>query len=371
MGLMNYLAAGAVGGLGEGIQKGSQLLATAWTQQMLLNERAKLDALRDERLYESQKQLQGERLTAERGMQQERMGGQVLLQTQSEQAAEQRQKKDLSAAQHRAVEREDFELQKAEEERQGRLREKVAEASLRSGEKAEDRKDATQLRAEIRQEEIAAAKNQATDPAYLKALHTLTNAKETDFEKAQTELARFKVSMKEKDRQEAIDKADAVTAAAIMRDATLDIDRLAIAANTAKLDGDTDTVTRLNQQIRESQSVQRAARARAAALSGITLAAPATSNIRAQIDQALEKTFPSPSSPAPSQASPRPTVSSENPRTPAIEAALTALSSAHQTGDPKMIAAAQAELDKAMREAPLYRRGVTIEPRPLLQAPSP
>lgn len=68
MGLMSYLAAGAVGGLGEGIQKGAQLLATAFTQQMLNDERGQLDKLRDERLYGQQQTLQTEKITAERDL---------------------------------------------------------------------------------------------------------------------------------------------------------------------------------------------------------------------------------------------------------------------------------------------------------------
>lgn len=54
MSLMGYMAAGAVSGMGQSIQQGAQNVQTAWNQEMLLKERAKLEKERDARQNEFQ-----------------------------------------------------------------------------------------------------------------------------------------------------------------------------------------------------------------------------------------------------------------------------------------------------------------------------
>ena len=63
-GLMGYLAAGVAGGFGKGIAQSAQQLTSAWTQQMLLEERERLEAARDENMREHQRRLQRNELTA-------------------------------------------------------------------------------------------------------------------------------------------------------------------------------------------------------------------------------------------------------------------------------------------------------------------
>lgn len=138
---MGLLAlAGSISGAGQGAEKALSTTQAAWSQQMLMDERAKLEQARDARLFGQQKDLQESNQAFQAGLEQQRQGAETVRDTQRELAADKRQAKSEVAAQHRAWEREDFEAQQAEEKRQGDLRAKVAEASIRSGEKAEDAK---------------------------------------------------------------------------------------------------------------------------------------------------------------------------------------------------------------------------------------
>jgi hypothetical protein len=55
MGLMGYITAGAISGAGQAIQQGAQQTQSAFTQQMLIQEREKLEAARDEKMREFQR----------------------------------------------------------------------------------------------------------------------------------------------------------------------------------------------------------------------------------------------------------------------------------------------------------------------------
>lgn len=135
-------------------------------------------------------------------------------------------------------------------------------------------------------------KAKVKDKEYIKALGVLANASQTDLEKASAGLAEFKLKNAAADRQEMIDKAAAVTAVAIFRDATLDIDRLEAQATKAQLDGDTKHLERLTRQIESSRQIQISARTRASELAGIKpQAVPQTTATEQQAQQYADKFF--------------------------------------------------------------------------------
>lgn len=260
MGLMGYLAAGAVGGASQAVGEGLKTVMAGEVQRNLQKERIEFETLRDQRNQDFQRGENAATRTSNED-----------IHAASEAGAKDRQKTGFEHDEE--MKRGEYAYKAAEDEiktiRDGQLDDIREQRDIRK--EGRQAKQAKALRAEIQQEEADSTKSKGKDKDYLKALHVLANAKESDFDRAQTELAQYKAKMKEDDRKQAIEKADAVTAAAIMRDATLDIDRLSAQVTKAQVDGDTVTVDRLTRQIADSQVMQKAARARAATLAGITV----------------------------------------------------------------------------------------------------
>ena len=287
MSLMGYIAAGAVSGAGSAVKEGAQNLQQAWTQKMLQEERAKIETERDARLEEFQ-----------RGQQQTQIGANIALEGQrqnfetSRDTTKYAQVKETETRQAEAAttlreqirnEAQDLlDLQHSE----GQQRKDVEAAATKERLTLEANKGNLQAKTELAQAEYAAGKplaeqkvldastlekqamiEKANDPVYMKAITTLKRASASDLEKAQADLTRWKVNHAFLE----VNKADAVTASLVMRDATTDIDRLSNLLNTAQMTGDTAQIATLTRQIQDSESIRASARARAAELSGITL----------------------------------------------------------------------------------------------------
>ncbi len=241
---MGLLAlAGVASGLGQGLGKGLESAQSYLVQSFLQQERDQMEndrlqlqeqfaGAREQRGYAHAEELQKQKIASEEGQLQTRMGYDIV--------------------------------------KEGMAAEREKEKETRQIGQAKD------LRTQLQREEMDYAKQKAQDPEYLKAFKTLRDASESRLEKAQRQAAEFKVLKQEEDRQIAMNKADAITAAAIFRDTTNEITRLTTELNKAELAG-SDT-TAIQQQINDAVTMQRMARARAAALSGVELTKPKASS---------------------------------------------------------------------------------------------
>jgi hypothetical protein len=280
--------AGMISGAGQAAIQGLQTTQAGMIQSELIRQREEIDnrRLQLQETYAKARELRGyahsEKMAAEgrefqRGVEQERRGADIVAKSTEYQR-----------------------LQETE------LRHELSAKALRK---------------QINNELIEFTKAKASDPTYKAALTELANADDGRLEKAQADLAEYKVKTKEEDRLLAIKQFNATQAALLMRDTTADIDRLSGLVTKAQVANDQVEVDRLTAAIKRSEQIQTAARQRVAELSDIKLGSSTGTDIMEEIAKADPHKTPTASPASARKAAPAAPSVGESKRNPAVEKA--------------------------------------------------